>query len=87
LYEPERIELTVNTEGEAFLATSEASYPGWEATVNGRSQPILTTNGAFRGLELPAGKNQVVMTYRPVNLTLAIGLTLLGLLATAVIVL
>jgi uncharacterized membrane protein YfhO len=83
LYEPERIELTVETEGPAFLATSEPSYPGWEALVNGHSQPMLMTNGAFRGLELPRGKSEVVMTYHPVKLRLAVTLTLLALLTTS----
>jgi hypothetical protein len=83
LYEPERIELTVETEGPAFLATSEPSYPGWEALVNGHSQPMLMTNGAFRGLELPRGKSEVVMTDHPVKLRLAVTLTLLALLTTS----
>jgi hypothetical protein len=78
VYEPERIELTVETQGPAFLGTSEASYPGWEARLNGQSQPLLMTNGAFRGLELPAGESQVVMTYHPANLPLAATLTLVA---------
>jgi hypothetical protein len=84
-YEPERIELTVETEGPAFFATSEPSYPGWEAQVNGKSQPVLMTNGAFRGLELPKGKSEIVMTYRPAHLRLAIALTLLGVIITIAI--
>jgi hypothetical protein len=85
VYEPDRIELAVTVEGPAFMATSEASYPGWEAKVNGQSQPMLMTNGAFRGLELSAGKSEVVMTYRPVNLRLALTLTLLALFTTIAI--
>jgi hypothetical protein len=85
-YEPERVELTVETAGPAFLATSEPSYPGWEARVNGQTQPMPMTNGAFRGLELPAGRSEIVMTYHPVHLTFAITLTLLALLATGVLI-
>jgi len=78
-YEPERIEMTVEIAGPAFLATSEPTYPGWEARVNGQSQPMLMTNGAFRGLELPRGKSEIVMTYHPANLKLSLGLTILAL--------
>jgi uncharacterized membrane protein YfhO len=47
--------------------------------VNGQSQTMLMTNGAFRGLELPKGKSEIVMTYHPANLKLSIALTLLAL--------
>jgi membrane protein YfhO len=64
-YEANRIELLVNATGRAFLATSEAFYPGWQATVNGKNVPLYMTNGAFRGVSLDAGSNRVIMTYRP----------------------
>jgi hypothetical protein len=64
-YDANRVELQVNATGLAFLATSEVLYPGWQATVNGKSAPLYMTNGAFRGLSLNTGSNRVVMTYRP----------------------
>jgi hypothetical protein len=64
-YTPNRIRLTVTTAGEAFLVTSEAMYLGWQATINGKPQPLLMTNGVFRGLMLPAGANEIVMEYHP----------------------
>jgi uncharacterized membrane protein YfhO len=54
--------------------------------VNAQSQTILMTNGAFRGLELPKGKSEIVMTYRPANLKLSIALTLLALFTTSVFI-
>lgn len=67
-YTPNRIQLAVETSGPAFLASSETLYPGWQARVNGKSQPLWMTNGAFRGLALPAGSNEIVMEYRPAYL-------------------
>jgi len=64
-YSPNRIELSVLTTGRAFLASSEALYPGWSATINGRPAPLYMTNGAFRGLMLESGANHVVMKYWP----------------------
>jgi hypothetical protein len=60
-----RIDLTVANSAPAFLATSETLYPGWRASVNGVPQPLLMTNGAFRGLWLKPGRNRIVMQYRP----------------------
>jgi len=65
LYSANRIELSAVTDGRAFLASSETLYPGWSATINGKPAPFRMTNGAFRGLMLDAGVNQVVMTYWP----------------------
>ncbi len=65
LYSANRIELRAVTNGPAFLASSETLYPGWRATVNGKPASFHMTNGAFRGLMLDAGVNQIVMTYWP----------------------
>jgi hypothetical protein len=65
LYSPNRIELNVGAVGPAFLATSEALYPGWKATVNGKPTRFYMTNGAFRGVMLGPGANHISMTYWP----------------------
>jgi uncharacterized membrane protein YfhO len=52
------------------MVTSEPMYPGWEATVNGKPVPLRMTNGAFRGLALPSGTNEIVMEYHPPYLRL-----------------
>ncbi|MFZ0548701.1 MAG: hypothetical protein WAM60_24840, partial [Candidatus Promineifilaceae bacterium] len=35
-YEPERIELSVNTSDSGLLVLTEANYPGWKAKINGQ---------------------------------------------------
>jgi hypothetical protein len=65
LYSPNRIELNVGAVGPAFLATSEALYPGWKVTVNGKPTRFYMTNGAFRGVILNPGANHITMTYWP----------------------
>jgi Bacterial membrane protein YfhO len=82
-YEPNSVRLSVRADGPAFLASSEAFYPGWTATVNGKAAQLFMTNGAFRGLWIPAGTNQVVMTYNPKYLLASAAISLLTLLAAA----
>jgi len=48
-----------------LLVVSEAFYPGWEATVDGKPQPIHEVFGALRGVVLEAGSHRVEMRYRP----------------------
>jgi len=84
-YEANRVELTASLDRPGFLVSSEVLYPGWQATVNGEPAPLLMTNGAFRGLALPAGTSRIVMAYRPRALFFSMGLSLVALLGTMAI--
>jgi hypothetical protein len=64
-YRPAEVVLEVDSSEPRYLVSSEVNYPGWRAWVDGREQPIFMTNGAFRGLPLPAGSHRVVFRFRP----------------------
>jgi hypothetical protein len=53
--------------------------------VNGAPEPFLMTNGAFRGLALPAGTSRTVMEYRPRALFFCMALSLVALVGTVLI--
>ncbi|MBV8732993.1 MAG: YfhO family protein, partial [Acidobacteriia bacterium] len=84
-YTPNRVQLAVRTSGRAFLVTSEPMYAGWEAKVNGKLQPIRLTNGAFRGLALPAGSSEIVMEFHPPFLGLSLFFSSILALAALVV--
>lgn len=85
LYEASRIQLRADVDRPAFLATSEAMYPGWGATVNGVPETLRMTNGAFRGLALPAGTNRIAMQYRGRGLAVSLWISVLALAAAVVV--
>jgi hypothetical protein len=65
-YSAERIEIHVNTRGQAgLLVLSDAFYPGWTATVNGKLKPIYRTNVMFRGVAVPQGESTIIFEYHP----------------------
>jgi uncharacterized membrane protein YfhO len=64
-YAPERVMLETSAHTDAFLVTSETYYPGWWAAIDGRPAPLLMTNGAFRGLAVPAGAHTIEMRFEP----------------------
>jgi hypothetical protein len=64
-YLPNSIELRVQAGGRALLVLSEVFYPGWRATVNGRSVAILEVDRALRGIPVPKGESRVVVSYAP----------------------
>jgi uncharacterized membrane protein YfhO len=63
--DPNRIEVNVETPGEAFLAFSHPYYPGWLATIDGRRTDLVRINGMFTGLSVPAGSHTVVLRFIP----------------------
>lgn len=62
-YEPNHLSIETNADTASLLVLSEISYPGWEATVDGRPSQILTTDYLLRGVVLPAGAHRVEMRY------------------------
>jgi hypothetical protein len=64
-YGARQFELRTDAATPAFLVTSETAYPGWRAWVDGQERALLTTDVAFRGLPIPAGKHLVKMRFDP----------------------
>ena len=58
-----RIEAALSCTGMVIL--DDAYYPGWVATVDGRSAPIYEAYGFLRGVVAPAGRHRIEMRYRP----------------------
>jgi hypothetical protein len=66
--QPDRLELEVETDGRQLLVLSEVYYPsGWKAAVDGAETPILKTDYLFRGIEIPPGKHNVVLNFKPLS--------------------
>lgn len=63
----------------AFLVTSDAHYPGWEATVDGAPAPLFLTNYALRGVPVPAGAHLVRFVFRPRSFYYGIALSAVSL--------
>ena len=64
-YAPREVVLETDAPARSLLVTSEAWYPGWRAEIDGRDQPLVLTNAAFRGIVVPSGHHTVVMRFRP----------------------
>jgi len=60
-----RLEVTVDTERDAWLVVADSDYPGWSATVDGEETPIYRANLAFRAVQIQAGSHTVNFSYQP----------------------
>ena len=58
-----RIEVTTAQSG--VIVLSEALYPGWCVTVNGKPSNVIRLNYLFQGVEVDSGKQQIQFEYQP----------------------
>ncbi len=60
------MEVETTSSAPAFLVTSDAYYPGWEATLDGSERvSLLRADYALRGVAVPAGRHVVRFDFRP----------------------
>ena len=86
----EHVRLVATAEQAGYLILDDSYYPGWTATVDGRSVPILPANENFRAVALPAGRHVVDFRYTPASVRAGdwlSGLALLGVLVAAAMLL
>lgn len=58
----------VSNSCDGYLVFSDAYYPGWRVSVDGKRTPILKANNLFSAVFLKAGKHKVEKFYRPNSL-------------------
>jgi len=80
-YGSQRVELEVPAGAPGLLVLTDAYFPGWRATVNGRAAPIMPTDVAFRGVMLSGDAATVVFTYHAPGGNLGWGIPVLAGLA------
>lgn len=84
---PNEIKLKVDAPCDGFVVVADLFFPGWHATVNGRTATIYKANTAFRAVEVKAGPNEITMRYQPATWWLGgpiAGLTLAGIILAGV---
>ena len=58
-----------------WLVVADAYEAGWRAHLDGAPAPVLSANGLFRAVAVPAGRHRVEMSYRPQGLRAGLGLS------------
>jgi hypothetical protein len=65
---PSSATVEVDADRPAVLVVSEAWAPGWSATVDGESAPVVRVDGVVQGVPVPAGRSVVSLEHRPPGL-------------------
>lgn len=80
-HSPKEIRWTVNTDANRLLVISELYYPaGWKATLDGEDVDIHRVNYMLRGIQVPAGSHELVMSFDPSSYRTGYLMTLLSTL-------
>ncbi|MEE9219331.1 MAG: hypothetical protein V3U98_09735 [Acidobacteriota bacterium] len=79
------IELRCEADGPGLAVVLDTLYRGWEVRVDGALMSPIQINGAYRGVELPAGRHHVVWRFRPFSVQLGRALGLAGVVILAVV--
>ena len=81
-YEPNRLTYDVNSDKGGVLVFSEIYYPGWTATVDGKSVELGRVDYVLRALQIQPGKHQVELSFFPksVDMTETVAYTGFGVL-------
>ncbi|MHB1133042.1 MAG: oligosaccharide flippase family protein [Chloroflexota bacterium] len=88
-YRPTKVTVAAEMAADGLLVLADTYFPGWKALVDGEPAEILRADGNFRAVYLPAGRHEVVFSYRPDSfftggmLSLAAGVALLLALVMA----
>ena len=64
VWEPENRAFQVRAPAEGKLALHEQFFPGWTATIDGKSAAVESWAGAFQAVTVPAGEHTVEFRYR-----------------------
>jgi hypothetical protein len=58
-----RTVLDVEAEGDAMLVLSSTNHKYWRARLDGAAVPIVETNVAFMGIDVPRGRHRIELSY------------------------
>jgi hypothetical protein len=75
-----RVTLSARLGCRGIVVLADTWFPGWRATVDGKSVPILEVYGAIRGVVVEGGTHRIEFRYLPATAVVGGILSLLGML-------
>jgi hypothetical protein len=85
-YGSEHVVIDADASAPGLLVLTDTFYPGWTATVDGRSVPVERVDDVLRGVALSPGRHVVEFRYQPTSWTIGWIISLLAVIGVAVAV-
>src|SRR5207244_1039155 len=80
-WQPELRTFQVQSEAGGKLALHEQLFPGWTATIDGRSVAVESWSGAFQAVQVPPGEHTVEFRFSSRLLGVGGAISLIALIA------
>ncbi|HVW31951.1 MAG TPA: YfhO family protein, partial [Acidimicrobiia bacterium] len=77
------VDVAVTADRAGILVLSQAWFPGWQATVDGRPAPVMRVDGLVQGIPIDPGAHQIHLAYQAPGLRAGAAIT--GLTATGLL--
>lgn len=77
-YSPEQVVIYSESDQSGLLLLSDAYYPGWQATIDGKKVPIYQADALFRGVFVPAGQHEIIFRFQPGSFRIGLVISLLS---------
>lgn len=78
---PGDLTLHVTRSSPGYVVVNENAYPGWQAMVDGRRQPIYRANSTYMAIPVEAGTSTVRLQFRPASIRLGAAISAFVLVA------
>lgn len=83
--EKDIVKINIKSDNEAYLTFQISFDSGWRATINGQKTEIVKMNGAFLGVKLQKGNNEIKLTYIPRYFKISALLSLINLILLLIV--
>ncbi len=84
--EPGLLRVQIEADARGLLVISRLFDPGWEATIDGASAPLVRADGALMAVAVAAGTHELEIRYAPTSFRVGLGVTLAALLLVGTLV-
>jgi hypothetical protein len=81
-YGADRVMISAESDRGGYLVLTDAWFPGWTATVDGRETRVERADHAFRAVKLGPGRHDVEFRYAPMSVRLGLALSALAAVVT-----
>jgi hypothetical protein len=82
-YGADRIVISAESNRGGYLVLTDAWFPGWTASVDGRETRVERADHAFRAVKLGPGHHDVEFRYAPMSVRLGLALSALAAVVTS----
>jgi hypothetical protein len=80
-YDSRKVQVRARMAADGFLLLTDTWYPGWKASVDGKSVPVWRADLIFRAVQLSAGEHSIEFNYDPESFRLGLRISAAALVA------